>query len=1267
MAIGDLVATLSVPGEPGAVFTLISNPGGYFAISGATIVQAVNAPAGTYTIEVEATDPGLVVIGNFTLQHTITPIPGTFFLGLNLSGMEDNGGIPSLAEMQYWVAKGITHFRIPLNWATLQPTVNGSLNGTYTAQISGIMASAATAGAKLILDFHNFGFAPSGLKLGTISGTEPISSFVNGWVAFSTFLRSDPNFASVYGYDVMNEWNTMDINNPSVPSNAYSQSVVLACNQAVVAALRAGGDNTLLILEWDHYSGAWDAVANNVLNLFTGISDPANNWLYSPHCYPDPNSSGTYETVEEYETIAGSAPTGLNVNPNIIQQRMAAVVALAQQHGIPVLLGETGWTSDNVYQGGVNNFAYMNQIGVNALTFAQSNKIATFAWSSGPGFGPATYAYDPAPFVAGTSNTKIFDGSGVQSSQVVVYEQFTGYSGAQPTAYTAVPPYANGTPIVAYTPSGTPLGGYTLYYGGVISTEAVITGTATLSDGTNVGGTFSSLNMAPGQNGLTTFSYTPAGSYAGISLNFTNNQGWTNPPSVGISSAQDFFNTTIGAIAPNIYALRLLNTPYIGPAIRLQRATDGAQMDFYFNPAGNLPRQVIQNWASSRTIQLVMWYDQSGNGNNLSFNSTSINLILVDASGYPSILVSGAVIATAGTPSIGNGLMTAYAEINPTNTGNIATQDWFSNNFRLTPAAFDIAPNSASPTSVTIGATSSVWSDIAATYSNVYGTNNLKSYIAGSVVNQVSAPQFVNASAQNSFNAFNFQFGDQHYLGSSRGLILQYLEYSAAELSTLHGLYNAYYTTALPDSLSAVNPTITGASASSLFTATGQSNPFSGVTIADTNPGSPTDTVTITLSGAAATLTGSGITGSNPYTIASASAASVTTTLRALLLNSTASVGSTITATIAVTSSAGTSASNSATVVTLAAYGIETAFTPPTGTFTPISYKGVNLAGGENSPSPIYPTTSQIDYFAAKGMGLIRMPINSRNLYTTAFGALDITNLNAMKAVIDYCFSKNLRVIIDMHNFGQVWDSTINAMFSIFPVPGDPHYQGLLLFNDFWSRLSSRFKNYPNIIIGQMNEPSQGGINAAQWQECAASCLNVIRAAGSTQLILLAGQFFDGAHDWTTSGNSTAWHAYNGDTANNFMFEMHQYLDSDFSGTHPVATQNGSTIMVAATAWLVTEGRQCLLTEFGFAPDPWRPSVANAMNYDSSQATEVTNGITQGTNLLNYMTAHATQWPGWAYWSAGDFPSQPTNGGYAYSAVFNGGDQPQIAPLVANL
>jgi endoglucanase len=69
---------------------------------------------------------------------------------------------------------------------------------------------------------------------------------------------------------------------------------------------------------------------------------------------------------------------------------------------------------------------------------------------------------------------------------------------------------------------------------------------------------------------------------------------------------------------------------------------------------------------------------------------------------------------------------------------------------------------------------------------------------------------------------------------------------------------------------------------------------------------------------------------------------------------------------------------------------------------------------------------------------------------------------------------------------------------------------------------------------------------------------------------------------WTSSGNSDAFKSLT-DPNNNFAIEMHQYLDSDGSGTSPtcVSSTIAAERLAAATAWLKANNLKGFLGELG--------------------------------------------------------------------------------------
>jgi Cellulase (glycosyl hydrolase family 5) len=117
------------------------------------------------------------------------------------------------------------------------------------------------------------------------------------------------------------------------------------------------------------------------------------------------------------------------------------------------------------------------------------------------------------------------------------------------------------------------------------------------------------------------------------------------------------------------------------------------------------------------------------------------------------------------------------------------------------------------------------------------------------------------------------------------------------------------------------------------------------------------------------------------------------------------------------------------------------------------------------------------------------------------------------------------------------------------------------------------------------------------------------------------------------------------DPAHNFAFEVHQYLDSDSSGTHPgvVSSTIGVERLTAITQWAEANHQRLFLGEIGVDTDP-----------TSLQALD---------NTLVYIKQHTDVWSGVTYWAGG-----PWWGDYMFSIEpQNGVDKPQMGILLQHL
>jgi endoglucanase len=129
------------------------------------------------------------------------------------------------------------------------------------------------------------------------------------------------------------------------------------------------------------------------------------------------------------------------------------------------------------------------------------------------------------------------------------------------------------------------------------------------------------------------------------------------------------------------------------------------------------------------------------------------------------------------------------------------------------------------------------------------------------------------------------------------------------------------------------------------------------------------------------------------------------------------------------------------------------------------------------------------------------------------------------------------------------------------------------------------------------------------------AAINAIRAVGARdQYIFAEGNSWTGAWTWTTV-NDDMKHLV--DPSNRLVYEMHQYLDSDGSGSHEACVNNtiGVDRLTSATAWLKQHGKVAFLGEF-----------AGGNNTVCEEAI---------TGMLSYMADNTEQWLGWEFWSAG--------------------------------
>jgi endoglucanase len=302
---------------------------------------------------------------------------------------------------------------------------------------------------------------------------------------------------------------------------------------------------------------------------------------------------------------------------------------------------------------------------------------------------------------------------------------------------------------------------------------------------------------------------------------------------------------------------------------------------------------------------------------------------------------------------------------------------------------------------------------------------------------------------------------------------------------------------------------------------------------------------------------------------------------------------------------------------------------------------GVNLAGAEFGQGRgtygkdyAYPSDETITYFADKGFNAVRLPFKWERLQPRLNQNFDKAERKRLSDTVKALRKAGMTVILDPHNYAYYGDQQIGSA----AVPDSA-------FADFWSRLAADYKQDAGVQFGLMNEPHD--VPATQWLASANAAIAAIRETGATNLVLVPGTIWTGAHSWEEDRDGGA----NGtvmlgiqDPADNNAYEVHQYLDGDFSGKASTCERADDAVKALErfTDWLKRNGKRGFLGEFGGSAEP-----------------ACLDGLARMTALVHRENA---VWTGWTYWAAGDWwpASEPLN-----IQPTADGDRPQLAALVS--
>jgi endoglucanase len=316
--------------------------------------------------------------------------------------------------------------------------------------------------------------------------------------------------------------------------------------------------------------------------------------------------------------------------------------------------------------------------------------------------------------------------------------------------------------------------------------------------------------------------------------------------------------------------------------------------------------------------------------------------------------------------------------------------------------------------------------------------------------------------------------------------------------------------------------------------------------------------------------------------------------------------------------------------------------------------RGVNLSGAEfgaalpgvEGVDYTFNSEQTFQYFASKGLTLLRIPIQWERMQPELSGSLNSGYLAGLKRDIAWAKKYAMSVIIETQNFGR-YSVDLGGGYQEYAI--DNFYNGVLQVSganlaDFWIRMSNQFQQEDTVYAYDlMNEPHDMG--DADWKVISQNVLTAIRDNGDNKLIMVPGDSWSGAASWVDVHGPTGWIM---DPANNFAYEAHLYFDQDASGTY--AAPFDADVWKRATGaansfidWCNQNGARCYLGEYGVPDnDPQWLAVLDTV-----------------LSMMDQAGVDGTYWSAGEWW--GDYPLsvQPQNGFML--------DRPQMPVLVSHL
>ena len=197
--------------------------------------------------------------------------------------------------------------------------------------------------------------------------------------------------------------------------------------------------------------------------------------------------------------------------------------------------------------------------------------------------------------------------------------------------------------------------------------------------------------------------------------------------------------------------------------------------------------------------------------------------------------------------------------------------------------------------------------------------------------------------------------------------------------------------------------------------------------------------------------------------------------------------------------------------------------------------RGINSAGAEFYAEH-FDSSASYQFLKNRGISWIRLTFSWDRVQPELMGPLDEPTLARLLDAVRRARSAGLQVSLDCHNYMRRRNAAT----------GQEEIATTAQLADLWSKLAPIWAKDDGVFYDIMNEPHDLPGDGAAWEKTSQTVLNAIRAAGAKNLVFIPGYGWSGADLWPQR-HPKAWIS---DPANNFIYEAHNYWDSNGTGSY---------------------------------------------------------------------------------------------------------------------